>query len=99
MSHHSPVTYYWQILLDDSTSGLPFPSPGDLSDSGIEPGSASMGPVRVPESPLTLCSRSQLPAGPKFMPYPLKLSFVKRQGPGLVNSVGQWRAGVDLLSE
>ena len=42
-------------------SGLPFPSPGDLPDPGIEPGSpasqADALPSEPPEEPQVLCTR------------------------------------------
>ena len=38
----------------DYPSGLPFPSPGDLSDPGIEPGSPTLQADALPSEPLTV---------------------------------------------
>ena len=39
-----PMQEYW--------NGLPFPSPGDLSDPGIEPGSPTLQADSLPSEPL-----------------------------------------------
>ena len=39
-------------------SGLPFPSPGDLSDPGIEPGSPALQSDSLPSEPLRSCQRA-----------------------------------------
>ena len=64
-------------------SELPFPSPGDLPDPGIEPGSlalqADILPSEPPGSPISTCYRpieeAQERAGLHSLPQPL-LAFV-----------------------
>jgi len=49
----------WTVAMDGSTefsrqeywSGLPFPSPGDLPDPGIEPGSPALQAESLPSEP------------------------------------------------
>ena len=47
MDCSTPGSSVYGISQQEYCSGLPFPSPGDLSDPGIEPGS----PALVTESP------------------------------------------------
>ena len=48
-------------------SGLPFPSPGDLPDPGIKPGSLALQADSLPSEPPKLISVS-LTKGPGFWP-------------------------------
>ena len=40
-----------EIFRQDYWSGLPFPSPGDLPNPGIEPGSPALQAVSLPTEP------------------------------------------------
>ena len=42
-------------------SGLPFPSPGDLADPGIEPGSPALQPDALPSEPPGKLVRERYP--------------------------------------
>ena len=42
-----------EFLRQEYWSGLPFPSPGDLPDPGIEPGSPAL-QVKPPEKPVSI---------------------------------------------
>ena len=41
----------WDFSRHEYWSGLPFPSPGDLSDPGIKPGSPTLQAVALPSEP------------------------------------------------
>ena len=53
---HAPLSV--EFSRQEYWSGLPFPSPGDLPDSGIEPGSPALQVDSLPsEPPGILCSQ------------------------------------------
>ena len=58
MNYSLPVSFVHVILQQEYWSGFPFPSPGDLSDPGIEPGSPTLQadslPFKPSRSPCTL---------------------------------------------
>ena len=73
-SHHAPLLfylkYYWTVAYQapqsmefsrqEYWSGLPFPSPGDLPNPGIEPGSPALQAKALPSEP---------PGKPEFKKY------------------------------
>ena len=61
-------------------SGLPFPSPGDLSDSGIKPGSSALQANSLPTEP---------PEKSKMSSRERELIVNRHEGP---SEVGWWRA-------
>ena len=79
-------------------SGLPCPSPGDLPDPGIEPGSSSL-----PTEPLEIDSRDQgpriqqdwcsNPILPRHYLVPLSLSLLCKVGVGVIISWGYCTVG------
>ena len=49
VSHQAPV--FMEFSRQEYWSGLPFPSPGDLPDPGIEPGSPALEADALPSEP------------------------------------------------
>ena len=49
VSHQAPV--FMEFSRQEYWSGLPFPSPGDLPDTGIEPGSPALEADALPSEP------------------------------------------------
>ena len=49
VSHQAPL--FTEFSRQESWSGLPFPSPGDLPDAGIEPGSPALPADSLPSEP------------------------------------------------
>ena len=68
-------------------SGLPFPSPGDLPDPGIEPGSPSLWADSLPSEPPGKPNFSKLDA-PYFLFQVSLLHIVMLFGPGCTNALG-----------
>ena len=48
-SHQAPL--FMEFFKQEYWSGLPRPSPGDLPDSGIKPGSPALQAVSLPSEP------------------------------------------------
>ena len=51
MDYSLPGSSVHGILQQEYWSGLPFPSPGNLSDLGIEPGSSALHADSLPSEP------------------------------------------------
>ena len=49
VTHQAPLSM--EFFRQEYWSGLPFPSPGDLSNPGIEPGSPSLQADALPSEP------------------------------------------------
>ena len=49
VAHQAPLSM--QFFRQEYWNGLPFPSPGDLPDPGIEPGSSALQAVPLPSEP------------------------------------------------
>ena len=51
MDYSPPGSSVYEILRQEYQSGFPFPSPGDLPDPGIEPGSPALQADSLPSEP------------------------------------------------
>ena len=53
VAHQAPLSL--EFSRQEYWSGLPFPSPGDLPNPGIEPGSPALQEDSLPSEPLRMC--------------------------------------------
>ena len=57
VAHQAPVSM--EFSMQEYWSGLPFPSPGDLSDLGIEPRSPALEADALPSEPQPMCNQDK----------------------------------------